>query len=66
MNIKNIETFLSDNDNLNLILNHNYKDLWVRFESEYRVSASDLMIVLWRSNLLDLSDIGNSIWQRMF
>ena len=49
MNIKNIETFLSDSDNLDLILNHNYKDLWVRFESEYRVSASDLMIVLFHS-----------------
>lgn len=66
MNIKNIETFLSDSDNLDLILNHNYKDLWVRFESEYPFSASDLMVVLWRSNLLDLSDIGNSIWQGMF
>ena len=66
MNIKNIETFLSDSDNLDLILNHNYKDLWVRFKSEYPFSASDLMVVLWRSNLLDLSDIGNSIWQGMF
>lgn len=67
MQSNDVKKFLEDPDNIDLIVNYNYDELysrWLSLDGFSRKSA--LTSVLWEAQLLDLSRIGNKISDIMF
>lgn len=67
MQSNDVKKFLEDPDNIDLIVNYKYDELysrWLSLDGFSRKSA--LTSVLWEAQLLDLSMIGNKISSLMF
>lgn len=67
MQSNDLNKFLADPDIIDLIVNYQYDELYSRWLNLDRFSRRSVLTnILWEAQLLDLSMIGNKIWDHMF